>query len=522
MPIRTITGAALVVGLALTFPTPAAAQAPAKKKPTTGTIGVVVKGLPAKQKTKVTVSGPRNFTKIRKTPRGFTLTKVRPGEYVASGKTFKFKKRYYSTSNASGWVGKGKTRVLKLVYKPSKVNPDAGPEVKPKPFDAVSAPAGITLVSHNPAGAAGNQDSAYPSYAPDGSLFFSSCATDLTGDTDACFAYRTAGESITRIPQAFLGTDIIDWGGQTVVSPDGTKLGFTTLVRLVPNDFDDAKDLYSLTLSDGSLARVSQTSDGSGMTGGDESPNAADAPTWGPDSARMAFITQSTNLAPKNDWYDDLFVKTLGTGSIVRAGVGRTIHHSSWSPGGDSIAFDAEDEESFADVEVDSNIYIVSSNGGSPWKFTTDNESFDPAWSPDGARIAFASNSPLVAGDDNETGDIYVKDVASGALTRISVDSSGKQTGWSSSHPVWSRDGSKIAFVAEDGDYGQTVLVKNLASGTMTQVFDSVAAGGGNSDFTASGLTFSPDGGSLAFDSDYPRITGGDANKAFDVFVATL
>lgn len=522
MTIRTISGLALVVALAMAAPTSATAQAPSKKKPTKGSIGVVVKGLPDKQKTKVTVSGPRNFRESRKTADAFTLSKLRPGEYIAEGKTFKFKKRYYSTSNASGWVSKGKKRLLKLVYKPSKTNPDGGPAIKPKPFDAVNPPSGITLVSRTPAGTAGNADSAYPSYAPDGALFFSSCASNLTGDTDACFAYRSASGAITRIPQAFLGTDILDWGGQTTVSPDGTKLGFTTLVRLAPNDFDDNKDVYSLTLADGTLVRVSQTSDGSGMSGGDESPNAADAPTWGPDSARMAFITQSTNLAPKNDWYDDLFVKTLATGGIVRAGVGRTIHHSSWSPGGESIAFDAEDEESLADLEVDSNIYIVASGGGTPWKFTTDNESFDPAWSPDGGRIAFASNTPLVAGDSNETSDIYVKDLASGAVSRVSLDSAGKETGWASTHPVWSRDGSKIAFVAEDGDYGQTVLVKNLATGAMTQVFDPVAAGGTGNDFVVSGLTFSPDSGSLAFDSDYPRITGGDANNSLDVFVASL
>ena len=522
MPMRTITGVALVVALAMAAPTSAAAQAPTKKKAKTGSIEVVVKRLPGKMKTKVTVTGPRNFTETRKTDEGFTLTKRRPGEYVASGTTLRYKKRYYFTSNASGWVGKGKKRTLKLVYASSKSNPNPGPEIKPTPFGAVSGPAGITLVSHNPAGVSGNGDSAYPSYAPDGTLFFSSCASDLTGDTDACFAYRAAGGTITRIPQAFLGTDIIDWGGQTTVSPDGTKLGFTTLVRLAPNDVDDNKDLYSLTFADGSLVRVSQTTDGAGMSGGDESPNTAEAPTWGPDSGRMAFLTQSTNLAQKDDWYDDLFVKNLATGGIVRAGVGRTVHHSSWSPGGDSIAFDAEDEESLADVEVDSNIYIVASGGGSPWKFTTDNESFDPAWSPDGGRIAFASNSPLAAGDTNETGDIYVKDVASGAITRISVDSAGKETGWASSHPVWSRDGSKIAFVVEDGDYGQTVMVKNLATGAMTQVFDSVAAGGTNNDFVVSGLTFSPDGAGLAFESDYPRITGGDTNRAFDVFVAGL
>lgn len=522
MTVRTISGVALIAAMALVVPVPATAKAPGKKKPSTATIEVVVKGLPGKTKTKVTVTGAHRFSETRRTTKGFALPKLRPGTYVASGKTLKVNSLYYVTSNASGFVGKGKKRVLKLKYHSSKSDPNAGPPVKSSPFDNVTAPAGIMLASHNPSGGSGDADSSYPSYAPDGALFFSSCASDLTGDTDACFAYRAVGTGITRIPQAFLGTDILDWGGQTTVSPDGSKLGFTTLVRLAPNDTDDNKDLYTLSLSDGSLSRVSQTADGSGMTGGQESPNTAEAPTWGPDSSRLAFITESTNLAPKNDEYDDLFVKSIPSGGLWRAGVGRTIHRSSWSPRGDSIAFDAEDEDSTADVEVDSDVYVVSSDGGSPWRLTTDGQSFDPAWSPDGSRIAFASNSALVAADTNRTSDVYVKDVASGVVTRVSLDSSGKQTGWASRHPVWTRDGAKIAFVAEDGDFGQTMMVKNLATGTMTEVFDPVSAGGTQTYFEVMDPVFSPDGTSLAFTSDYPLITGGDSNDSFDVFVAVM
>jgi Tol biopolymer transport system component len=447
---------------------------------------------------------------------------VAPGEYVASGKVFKHRKKFYFTSNASGWVRKGKTRTLTLRYLASKTNPQAGPLVLSSPFKNVSPAAGVALVSRTPSGTSGNDASLYPSWAPDASLYFSSCATNLTGDTDICHAYRSAGGVITRIAGAYLGTDILDWGGQTAVSPDGSALGFTTLARLVPGDTDDNKDVYTLNLTSSELTRVSQTPEGFGMAGGEESPNAAEAPTWAPDSARLAFITQSTNLAPKDDYYDDVFVKNLLTGGIGRAGVKRTVHRVSWSPDGGSIAFDGEDEFSDADVEVDSHIYVASA-GGSPVQFTNDGQSFDPAWSPDGSRIAFASNSALVAADKNNTTDVYVKDLASGAVTRVSLDSAGKQTGWASSAPVWSRDGSKIAFVAQDGDFGQTVLVKNLATGTLIQVFDPAAVGANpDEDNTVMDLVFSPDGSQLAFDSDYPRITAGDSNNASDVFVATL
>lgn len=523
MIVRNASGVALVLALALAVPMPAAAKTHSKKSPKTGSVVVVLKGLPKKKKATATVTGPASFSKTRKAKRSFTLKGLRPGTYVAAGKTFKFQNRYYSTSNASGVVFKNRKRVLKLIYAPSKTDPNAGPPVNPTPFDAVAPAAGITLASHDPSGGAGNGDSAYPSFAPDGSLYFSSCASSLTGDTDACFAYRSVGGTISRITGAFLGTDIIDWGGQTTVSPDGSKLGFTTLVRLVPNDTDDNKDLYSLNLSDKTVQRVSQAPDGSGMAGGEVSPNTATNPTWSPDSTRMGFVTQSTNLAPKNDNYDDLFLRTLGARDFRRIGVGRTIYKATWSPDGGSVAFDGVDEYSLADVEIDSHVYVASSTGGAPWKFTTDGQSFDPAWSPTGGRIAFTSISPLAAGDDNQTSDIYVKDVASGVISRVSVDSAGKQTGWACAAPVWSPDGSKIAFVAQDGDYGQTVMVKNLATGTMTQVFSPSAAGGGaDSDYIVGHLAFSADSSRLAFDSDYPGITAGDGNGSLDVFVATL
>ncbi len=519
---RTLSAVALLVTAALSVPTSAMAVPAKKNKAKTGAIEVVVKGLPKKHKAKVTVVGPRSFSKTAKVDDSVVLKKLAPGDYVASGKVLKFRKNFYFTSNASGRVRKGKTRTLLLRYTESKTNPQGGPLAQPAPFKNVTAPAGVALVSRTPSGTSGNAESVSPSWAPDGSLYFSSCATNLTGDTDVCFAYRSGPGGISRIPGAFLGTDVIDWGGQTAVSPDGSKLGFTTLVRLVPNDVDENKDAYSLDLASGVLTRASQTPEGFGMTGGEEDPNEADSAIWAPDSSRLTFITQSTNLAPKNDFYDDLFVKSLSTGQIWRAGVGRTIHKVSWSPDGNSVVFDGEDEYSDADVEIDSHVYIAAV-GGAPWQFTSDGQSYDPAWSPDGSRIAFATESALVPADKNGATDIYIKDIASGALTRASVDSSGRQTAWATTAPVWSPDGSKLAFIAEDGDFGQTVLVKNVVTGNVTQVFDPAAVGHDpDADYSVMDLAFSPDGSQVAFDSDYPRIAGGDNNAAFDVFVATL
>src|SRR5258707_10872478 len=76
-------------------------------------------------------------------------------------------------------------------------------------------------------------------------------------------------------------------------------------------------------------------------------------------------------------------------------------------------------------------------------------DSFGPVFSPDGSKIAFISIATnLVAGDTNSTYDIFVKDLASGAITRVSTAADGTQANSFSELPVFSPDGSKIAFAS--------------------------------------------------------------------------
>ena len=160
--------------------------------------------------------------------------------------------------------------------------------------------------------------------------------------------------------------------------------------------------------------------------------------------------------------------------------------------------------------------------------------SFESAWSPDGTRVAFASAATnLVPGDTNNTTDVFVKNLTTGAIQRISTDSVGTQANGWSRDPVWSPDGTKIAFASfaynlVPGDaYGGPVaiFVKTLASGAIQRVSadaTGVKANGDSWDTPGFRPSWSPDSTRIAFTSAATNLVPGDTNGDVDVFVKTL
>lgn len=99
-----------------------------------------------------------------------------------------------------------------------------------------------------------------------------------------------------------------------------------------------------------------------------------------------------------------------------------------------------------------------------------------PVWSPDGTRIAF------VRGVD---GTLRVADVRSG---RFKVISDGVRSTWDVRY-AWSNDGTRLAFVSDD----QTLRVADLRSGRSQELLDGVSA--------ITHAPWSPDGRALAVTS---------------------
>jgi Tol biopolymer transport system component len=76
----------------------------------------------------------------------------------------------------------------------------------------------------------------------------------------------------------------------------------------------------------------------------------------------------------------------------------------------------------------------------------------DPVWSPDGSQIAFASSR------DNRIFEIFVMDMTTGQIRQITDTDEEKR------HPVWSPDGTSIMFNGTvNGESGNFLV--NVAAG---------------------------------------------------------
>jgi len=138
-------------------------------------------------------------------------------------------------------------------------------------------------------------------------------------------------------------------------------------------------------------------------------------------------------------------------------------------------------------------IYVMNSDGSSVGQLTFPDpardstghikdttSNFHPVWSPDGTKIAFASSR-----DTNP--EIYVMDPNGSNIVRLTHD--GAEDG----QPAWSPDGSKIAF-ATNRDGNNEIYVMNANGSGQVDLTNNAA-----SDLTPA---WSPDGTKIAFQSD--------------------
>src|SRR5215471_2326739 len=149
---------------------------------------------------------------------------------------------------------------------------------------------------------------------------------------------------------------------------------------------------------------------------------------------------------------------------------------------------------------------------------------FAPVFSLDGTKVAFYSwSSNLVPGDNNGDGDLFIKDLISGAVTRVAglnYNNLPAEFHYAYDHPL-SQDGSMAVHITGTVEpwADWATYVQDVATGALTLVTLNFSESSFDYPMTAS---FSPTGNQLLFTSDESSLVPGDNNGFVDVFVATL
>lgn len=191
----------------------------------------------------------------------------------------------------------------------------------------------------------------------------------------------------------------------------------------------------------------------------------------------------------------------------------RSVSSPRFSPDGKRVAFVIRSADLKRDV-FDSNVYIVSADGGEPLQFTTSQaEDTDPQWSPDGRWLAFVSRRDGVP-------QVYVIPTSGGEATAVTRFEGG------ASSPRFALDGDRIVVAVPDSPSAASPALPSGVSvrrdRTLQHLWIASASGSEpvrltEGDFDDSDPRWSPDGQEIVFVSN--RSQDPETNANTDLWV---
>ncbi len=335
-----------------------------------------------------------------------------------------------------------------------------------------------------------NDESESASVSGDGRFVaFSSQASNLVMgdagiDRDVFVRDRQTAQTI----RVTLGHDGAEADGPSlnpVISANGQYVAFqSSAANLVPDDLNDASDVFVWDRLAGTVTRVSVHSSG------DEGNLGSEHAAISADGRYVAFQSVAGNLVDDDtNNRGDVFVHDRETGETRR-------------------------------VSVSSNGDEALGDGPNPFL------SFDPAISADGRYVAFASYAfNLVADDTNDVADIFLHDTATGATLRISHGADGFETDGDSRSPHVAGPAAQfIVFESEatticacDVNGVPDVYLFDRVSGATVAI--SVRADGEAGNDSSGAPMLSEDGRYVVFESFADDLVDDDDNGVADVFM---
>jgi Tol biopolymer transport system component len=228
------------------------------------------------------------------------------------------------------------------------------------------------------------------------------------------------GSNQTRLTNNHPADDV-----QPAWSPDGKKIAFTSN-------------------RDGNFEIYVMNADGSNQVRLTNDPAFEDSlPAWAPDQTKIAFKKGNFSEA-------EIYVMNAdGSNQMRLTNNAIPDTHPDWSPDGSKIAFVS------GSGFYNTHIWVMNADGSNPTEITVYPAEFrDPDWSPDGTKIA----SVIVGPTDATSIGVWSVDgsFGGGIIFTEPHDPYGATCG----QPVWSPDGTKIAFVT-DRDHNSEIYVMN-------------------------------------------------------------